>query len=142
MVVKEAMHNITKVPASFNVAQAAKVMDQKIIGSVLVEENNKIIGIMTERDILRKVVAAGRRGEELSVKEVMTSPLKTIDAYAPLHEASDLLSKHKVRRLIVTEKNEIIGVITARNVAENLKYSLAKKLHEGSGDKYGRPDFH
>ena len=60
MKVKEIMHSVTKVPPYSTISQAARIMDEKIIGSVLVEENKKVVGIMTERDILRKIVAKGR----------------------------------------------------------------------------------
>lgn len=141
MKVKEAMHNTTKVPSTTTIAEAAGIMDKKVIGSVLVEEDNKVIGMMTERDILRKVVAAGRKCEDVTVKDIMNFPLITIDSEASLEEGSELMAKHKIRRLIVTENNNIIGIITARNIAENLRYSLGKSLVGGSGTNYYRPSY-
>lgn len=131
MKVKEAMHNITKVPSDMTVSEAARVMTDRVIGSVLVEENNDVIGIMTERDILRKAVNSGKSCEEIKVKEIMTENIISIDANAPLEDASGLLAKYKIRRLIVKENEKIIGIITARNIAERIRYALAKDIVKG-----------
>ncbi|MFH1276679.1 MAG: CBS domain-containing protein [Candidatus Woesearchaeota archaeon] len=130
MIVKEAMHNITKVPAYSSVTQIAAIMSSYSIGSVLIEENQNTIGIVTERDILNKVVAAGKNSDKTIVKEIMTSPLITIDVNSPIEEASYLINKHKTRRLIVTENEKIVGIITARNIAESLRFSFIKRRSE------------
>jgi signal-transduction protein with cAMP-binding, CBS, and nucleotidyltransferase domain len=132
MVVRDAMHGITKVSSTTSVEKAAKLMDTKVIGSVLVEEDNKIIGIMTERDILRKVVAQGIDFKKLNVKEIMSSQIITIDADMYVEDAASLLEKHKVRRLIVTQHENIIGIVTARDIAEKSKYFMAKRIVKGS----------
>ena len=69
MQIKDAMHKPIKVGAGESIAEAAKLMDTKNIGCVLVEDDSRIIGIMTERDILRKVVAAGRDYRTTKVKD-------------------------------------------------------------------------
>ena len=136
MLVKEIMHNITKLSFDTTISEAAELMDQKSIGSVLIEEDNKIIGIMTERDILRKIVAKGVNPDELRVKDVMNYPLITIDVNEHILEASKKLDKHNIRRLIITEKGEIVGKVTANSIARNLKYILASK-----SPIYTRPEY-
>lgn len=137
MTVKEAMSkNLKKVPSWISVVEAAKVMHQNMVGSVLVEENNRIIGIMTERDILRHIATGSRPCAETQVKQIMNQKLITIDLNAPLEEAGELMRKHKVRRISVMEKGKIVGIISARDLAERMKFSIAKRLQE-----YGRPDF-
>lgn len=140
MKIKESMHNVTKVPSTITIIEAAKLMDKKEIGSILIEENGKVAGMMTERDILRKVVAAGKKCEETTVKDIMNSPLITIDSNSSLEEASDLMASHHIRRLIVTEKDKIIGIVTARNLAEMLKYSLGKSI-KSAGIHHYRPSY-
>lgn len=136
MLVKEIMHNITKLSFDTTISEAAELMDQKSIGSVLIEEDNKIIGIMTERDILRKIVAKGVNPDELRVKDVMNYPLITIDVNEHILEASKKLDKHNIRRLIITEKGEIVGKVTANSISRNLKYILASK-----SPIYTRPEY-
>ena len=127
MKVKEIMHKVDKVDSDVSISEAAKLMDQKSTGSILIEENNKIVGIMTERDILRKVVAKGKNCDELKVKKIMNSPVLTIDANEDIMEASRIMDKERIRRLIVTENGEIVGKVTANSISRNLKFYLAKK---------------
>jgi CBS domain-containing protein len=139
MKVKEAMHNVTKLPSTTTIAEAARIMDKKVVGSVLAEEGNRVIGMMTERDILRKVVAAGRKCEETTIKDIMSAPIITIDAEASLEEASSLMAEHKIRRLIVTDNGDIKGIITARDIAERIRYSFGERLTGRSN--YSRPSY-
>jgi len=142
MKVKDIMtKNLIKTSIESTVSDAAKIMDGKNIGSLLIEENGKIIGIITERDILRKIVAKGRNPDETSVKDIMTSPLITIDAENSIEEANELISKNKIRRLPVEENGEIVGIITLRDVSNNLRYSLGKSIIKDNGTNYYRPSY-
>ncbi|MFH2028319.1 MAG: CBS domain-containing protein [Nanoarchaeota archaeon] len=141
MKIKEAMHNVTKVLSTTNIAEAAKIMDQKVIGSVLVEEEDQVIGIVTERDILRKVVAAGKRCEDTTVKDIMNELLITIGSEATLEEASDTMRNNKIRRIVVKDGGEIVGIVTARDLAERIKYSLSSKILRNRDSSSLRPDY-
>ena len=140
MKIKEIMHGVTKVPSGTTVSGAAKLMDKKVIGSVLIEEDGSVIGIMTERDILRKVVAKGKNPEEVRAEDIMSWPIITIDASEDIAEASRKFEQHKIRRLIVTEKGQITGIVTANSIAKNIKYILTRGsfiTHE----EYTRPEY-
>jgi CBS domain-containing protein len=128
MKVKEIMKNVTKLPFNTTIAAAAGVMDQKLIGSVLVEEKGKVVGMVTERDILRKVVAKRLNAERTTIKDIMNAPLITIDAETDILDASNIIATRNIRRLILTEKNEIVGIVTASDIAKNLKFVIAKKV--------------
>lgn len=127
MQVRDIMHSATKISSNIGISEAARIMEQKLIGSVLVEENGKIIGIMTERDILRKVVARSKNPDELKARDIMSSPLITIDADASIEEASSLMDEKRIRRLVVTENGKIVGKITANEISRNLRLILAKE---------------
>jgi|TARA_B100001964_G_C14209146_1_gene589614 CBS domain-containing protein len=122
MQVKEIMHNVAKISSDISISEVAGIMDEKSIGSVLIEEDNRIIGIMTERDILRKIVAKKENPDILRAKDIMSCPIITIDIEEDIEVASRKMCHHKIRRLIVTENDEIIGKITANSIARNLKY--------------------
>lgn len=128
MRVKEIMHNVTHLPADMSVSKAAGIMDKQLIGSVLVEEKGKDIGVMTERDILRKVVAKGKNPDYVTIKEIMTSPIMTIDSNEDITEASRKMSEKRIRRLIVTENGKIVGKVTANSISRNLRYLLGASL--------------
>ncbi len=127
MKVKDIMHPFIKLAGSASVAEAAKVMDEHIIGSLLVEEFGVIKGIITERDILRKIVAKGRNAELVKIRDVMSSPIITIDADASVEEASRLMDEKRIRRLVVAENGKFVGKITANEISRNLRFILAKE---------------
>jgi len=131
MKVKDIMHSITRISASTTISKAAEIMDKKSIGSVLVEEYGNVIGIMTERDILSKVVAQSRNADKLKVKSIMSSQIIMIDANEDVLEASKVMEQKKVKSLIVTEKGEVIGKITASGISSSLRYGLISgSLHD------------
>ena len=136
MLVNDIMHNATKLPSDTTVSEAAAMMEQKSIGSVLVEKNNKIIGIMTERDILKKIVAKGENSDVLRVKDIMSYPIITIDANESVVKASKKMDQHRIRRLVVTKNGQIVGKVTANSISRSIKYlSVRESL------VYTRPEY-
>lgn len=136
MKVSEIMHAATRIQSNSTISEVARVMDQKLIGSVLIEENNEIIGIVTERDILRKVVAKGENAETTMVKDIMSYPLITIDANEDALEASRIMDEKRIRRLLVTENGKVVGKVTANSISRNLKYLLSRR-----SEIYVRPEY-
>jgi CBS domain-containing protein len=117
VIIKEVMKtNPVIVKPSLTVFRAAKLMKQRRIGNVIVVEGKQPIGILTESDILKKVVAEGRHGNEVLVKEVMSTPIIVTDPYIRLEEAMKTMGKCNIRRLPVVENNKLIGIITHRDI--------------------------
>ena len=132
VIVKEAMKtNLAKVEPSTTVLDAAKLMKKRKIGNVIVVEKKQPIGILTESDILKKVVAEGKNAKDILVKDVMSTPLIVIDPYVSLEEAMKTMGKCNVRRLPVTEKDELIGIITQKDISR-----MSPVLHEISREWY------
>jgi len=97
------------------VAAAAKIMVQHDIGSIVVVEGKKPVGIITERDITKQVI----KGEGVlkeTVKNVMTKALVTAPPSMPVQEAFELMLMNKVRRLPIIESNNIVGIVTAKDL--------------------------
>jgi len=141
MKVKEIMSSIIRASADSTVAQAAKIMDAKNIGSLLIEEHGKIIGIITERDILKKIVAKEKDYKNINVREIMTSPLITIGSEKSIDEANEIMSQKKIRRLPVESNGDIIGIVTIRDVSNALRYSLGRRIVENSETNYYKPSY-
>jgi len=108
--------NIISVKNNVSVAEAASVMVKNDIGSVVVTKDGKPVGIITERDILKRCCVGKVYSEEVKAEEIMSAPLITIEADASLGEAAMLMSDNKIRRLLVTEKGKIAGIITEKDV--------------------------
>lgn len=115
--VKDIMHDVTTVPIEASITEAAKIMNRKLIGSILAVKEGEPVGMLTERDILRKVVAKGKDPKTTSIYEIMTSPLITTHKDTTLSDALKIFRKHYIRRLLITDDDgKIIGIITHRNV--------------------------
>ena len=123
--VKRVMaRNLVTVDKQMTVQEVAKVMESKEVGSVLVldKESGDIAGIVTERDIVKKVVAKGVDGSSYLVKGIMSSPLLTIESHKTIFEAGDYMDQKKVRHLAVTESGKVVGVISVRDLINPSQY--------------------
>ncbi len=107
---------VSCIDAECSVKEAAKIMHTKNIGSVFVKENKKFVGIITENDLSRKVVAANLDSETSKVSQVMTKPLVTLDCNEPIAIANQLMAQKKIRHLGVTKNGEIVGVLSVRDL--------------------------
>lgn len=108
--------DILKVGANTSVAEAAKLMKDKKVGCLLIEQNKKMTGIITEADIVRKIVADGKDPINTLVTEVMNSPIVTIDAEKSIIEANDLMDQGRIRHLAVAEEGRIVGIVSSRDI--------------------------
>ena len=108
--------DLISVETKASVSEAASIMVRNEIGAVVVTKNNAPVGIVTEVDILKRCCIGKACSEELKTKEIMTSPLITIDANAAIGEAARLMSDKKIRRLLVTKEGNIVGMVTEKDV--------------------------
>jgi len=109
-----AMRDPVNVSTADPASNAIETMLRNNIGSVLVIEDNRPLGIITEKDILERVIKAKREPERTSAKEVMSTPLITIDAGKPLAEAFKVMRSNGIRRLAVTRDGNFVGILTER----------------------------
>jgi len=103
------------------VVKVAQLMKSKEIGSIPVienEETNKLVGIVTDRDLALKVVAEGRALQTTKAEDVMSRKVVTCRDDDDMHKALDAMSKHQLRRIPVVDKdNRIVGIIAQADVA-------------------------
>jgi CBS domain-containing protein len=132
--VKDLMtKNVVTIDADKTVVEAAVLMSGNDIGDLVVMENNTPVGIVTERDFVRRVLAEGKP-VDTKVSEVMTSPLKVIDPEAPIKEAARRMVNKKIRRLPVIKDNKLVGILTAADFAKHLsKKTLTDDILEAMG---------
>jgi CBS domain-containing protein len=118
LLVREAMSSpVVTVLENDTVAEAARVMKEHGIGAIIAQgEESSPVGIMTERDLVYRVIAEGHLPGEVKVKEVMSSPLMTVEPETSLEEAMAMMSKHNVRRLGVVYKGSLEGVISDKDI--------------------------
>ena len=117
---EKAAAKILTIPANATVFAALQVMCEGNTGAVLVTEEEKIVGIFTERDYAREGEVKGRSAKETLVSELMTSQMVLIKPETTIEECAELMGKYHVRHLPVLEKDRVIGVVSIRRLAEGL----------------------
>ena len=120
--VKEIMlPNPLTIPGDATVMQAAKAMEKQDSSCVFVESKGKIVGIVTERDVTRRVVGKGASPRTTKVKSVMTTPVIATPPDASIEEALKVMTANKVRRLpVVDEKAGMVGLVRVADIAKAL----------------------
>jgi CBS domain-containing protein len=108
--------SFVKVEGEKSVADAAKLMKESGSTEALVVKGGEPIGIVTERDILYKVVAVGSQPSKVTVGEVMSSPVETIEDTLRVQDAIVKMSKMGLRRLGVTKKGKLVGLVTQKAI--------------------------
>ena len=96
--------------------EAARLMRDKEIGSLVVVEGGKPMGIVTERDLVTKVAASDRQPSRILVRDIMSSPVVAVHPGAEVAEAAKLMSERKIRRLPVVQEGKLVGMITENDI--------------------------
>lgn len=98
------------------VDQAAAIMRDRGVGSLIVVDGTKAIGILTERDIVTKVAAGNREPASVRVRDVMTSPVISVHPHEDVEEAARRMSARRIRRLPVVDGGRLVGVVTENDI--------------------------
>jgi CBS domain-containing protein len=141
-IIDEKSHaDIFTIPAEETVMSALEEMSKSNVGALLVTENEKIVGIFTERDYARQGELKGRLAKDTLVKEMMSRDLVMVNPETLLTECAELMYKHHVRHLPIVDKGQVVGVVSIRRLAEALieqeKGNVTKLEHYILGTGYG-----
>lgn len=118
LIVREAMSSpVVTVLENHSVVKAAEIMSNSKIGAIIVQnDDGEPVGIVTERDLVYRVIAKDTVPREITVKDIMSSPLMTIDPDTTLEDTMALMNKANVRRLGVVYKGSLEGVISDKDI--------------------------
>jgi CBS domain-containing protein len=132
--VKDIMtKDVVSICVSDSVFEAAELMGASQVGCLVVMDGEVPIGIVTERDMVRRVLAK-RLPLETKVLEIMSKSLVTVDPDASLKEAARLMSTNKIRRLPVVKQNKLVGIVVAADFVRNLgKKTASEEILEAIG---------
>ena len=129
--IKEIMSTkLETIDVTENAQEAAKKMNDKRISSVLVvdgdKQNGEPIGIVTERDLVIRVCAAGTNSKEVGIREIMSSPIATVEPQATVETAADLMLSNKVRHLLVVDEQtrKPVGIIAPSDLNKYLRANI------------------
>jgi len=108
-----------------SVKEVVATMNKFDIGSIIVVQGDRPVGIITERDILRRLVEPCLAPETLTARQVMTSPVLTISETASIEEAAKLMAKKRVKRLPVMNDGKLVGIVTFTDIVTNVPTMLS-----------------
>lgn len=122
--------NIKTVRVDDTVLDAVKKMNKFRIGSIVVMSGNRPVGIITERNILQRIVEPGLDPMVVKAREIMSAPLITTEPHVPLEEAARLMVKHGIKKLPVVEGGKLVGMITTSDLvrASPIQVSIIEEL--------------
>jgi CBS domain-containing protein len=117
LLVKDVMNkNVVVAKPIVTLREAARVMGEMNMGSLVIMEDDKIVGIVTSTDIL-KAIGEGKDPDKVTIAEVATKNVITIQADEPLEKAVDIMVKNKIKKLPVLMNEKLVGIITVSDIA-------------------------
>lgn len=119
--------SVISVDSSITVNEAAKMMEDGKVGAVIVMENNKPVGIVTDRDFSVKVAAHAYQ-ITTPIKQIMSSPILTINSDETVRTAADLMHEKGVRKLPVMKNENVVGIITATDIVNLLAVTAEEDM--------------
>lgn len=127
-------HEVVTVPPEATVLEAAKLMNDRRIGSVVVFDGIKgVVGIFSERDVMRRVVAMCKSPDTAIVKDVMSTPVTVCHPESTLQECQSIMTTKRIRHLPVVDNGELVGMLSSGDVLaqENAaQQTTIEYLHE------------
>ena len=130
---------VVTVTPSTPVVDAVKLMAEKNIGALLVLEEQKIVGMITERDYARKIVLMGRSSKDTPVRDIMTSPVLYVRPDQTNEECMALMTDNRVRHLPVVDTGKLIGLISIGDLVKDIiseqKFIIEQLEHYIAGDR-------
>jgi len=112
------------------VYQAVAMMAEKGVGALLVVSGGDLAGIVSERDYARKVILRGKHSHEISVRDIMTSPVITVTPDHTVEDCMRLITDHRIRHLPVVESGRLAGMISVGDVVRSIISAQAHTIHQ------------
>lgn len=111
-------HDVISVAPDLSVFDAIKLMADRLVGSLLVMNDEELRGIVTERDYARKVIIKGRSSETTTVSEIMSTEVLTTSSSQTVNQCMELMTERRIRHLPVVEDNRVIGMISIGDLVQ------------------------
>lgn len=124
-------------PADTIVRTAAMLMAERRIAAIMVTEGRRLTGIFTERDLAVRVVAGGKDPATTTLGEVMTRNPDTLGPHAAASEALDLMERHRYRHLPVVQNDEVVGIISIRDLFAVVREQLESEIKDREEFMFG-----
>jgi CBS domain-containing protein len=114
------------------VFESLRLMADKDIGALVVVQDDKIVGMLSERDYARKIILLGKASKDTLVKEIMSFPVFTIHPDQTIEEAMEMMTHHRIRHLPVVEDDHLIGMVSIGDAVRDIIYRQRETIKEMS----------
>ena len=127
---------VVAVESNSTASDIAKLMDKNRVSSIIITKDEKPVGIITERDMVSKITAQNKKPSEVKTVEIMTSPLVVVSPLTPVDEVAEKMILNKIRRIVVLNGTETLGIITVTDFVKHFHSILSldkeynKKLYQ------------
>ena len=119
MLVEEVMaKEVVDIDCNKTVYEACKKYSENKVGCLVVMDNNIIVGIITERDIIERVILQNKDPNKIKIVEIMSQNIKTVHALSPIEKAAEIMRENNIKKLPVILNNEIVGIITVTDISQ------------------------
>ena len=133
---------LVSLETSVSATEIAKLMAKNNVSCIILTKDEKPFGIVTERDLLTKVTAQDKKSSDLTAKEVMSSPVTLVSSMTPIEEVAQKMIDNKVRRVIVADDGQAVGIITVTDFVKHLTTIISdsgeykKNIYENLFEEY------
>ena len=138
MKVRDAMHEgVTWVEPNAAIADLARMMRDEDIGSIPVGENDRLVGMVTDRDIVCKGLANGKDVSGLTARDVMSGPIVYCRADEEVDDAVRIMEEHEIRRLpVINENKRMVGILSMGDIADGASRDLTAEVTRAVADHH------
>ena len=139
MLVSEIMSkNVVSVDSEESVLEACKIYKDRGVGCLVIMKEGLVLGILTERDIIERVIIEEKNPDETKVEEIMSKNIKTVHATTSVEKAVEIMKEYKIKKLPVILNNEIFGIVTITDIANaipNFATALTEEIENSKSIK-------
>ena len=134
-------HKLVTANQNMTIFEAAKLMNKHRIGGLPVCEGEKLIGLLTERDIMMRVIAVDKHPSKVTVKQVMNSPVKAYgEKFEDITSLAHKLNEHDISRVPILDNGKLVGIVTNKDILEHAPHLLENFLERARMASKGRPE--
>jgi signal-transduction protein with cAMP-binding, CBS, and nucleotidyltransferase domain len=126
---------VVSIEPTVSATEVAKLMDRNNVSCVVLMLNEEPYGIITERDLLSKITALNKRSSEIKAEEIMSSPVTLVSSFTPTDEVAQKMVENKIRRVVVVDGHQPVGIITVTDFVKHLN-SILEDFDDYKKDLY------
>jgi CBS domain-containing protein len=116
---------VVTIESNVSSTEIAKIMDKNKVSSIIITKDQVPIGIVTERDLVSKIVAQNKRPSEVKTSDITASPLVIVSSLTPTDEVAKKMVDKKIRRVVVMDSDQALGIITVTDFVKHMHEMLA-----------------